>query len=358
MDKNTTRPILPFTFTYTAQLAAMLKKLKFSIAITTYQAGKVIFISPLDDITFTSLPRSFSKPMGMDIVGDKLVIATKDEVILFENSKDLAKHYPAKQNTYDTLYIPRITFYTGNVDMHDIAFGTDGIWAINTSFSCLCKVNGNFNFVPVWKPPFISALVSEDRCHLNGLVLKEGKPKYVTGLGQTDTAKGWKDQIVTGGFLMDIETNECLLENLPMPHSPLLYKGDLYLLLSASSELIKVNVQSKTYEVIIKLDGFCRGLDIQNDLVIIGVSKIRKSSSTFEKLSFSETIDFAGLKFFHLPTKSLVGDINYQCNVEEIYEVKIMADTQRPNIMNTTDPLHKHSLAIPGQTFWKDSINQ
>lgn len=352
MNQNN-QDITPFSASYSPQLPELLLSLNCTIVLTTYQAGKLVFISPNPDKErLTTLPRTFHKPMGIAVNGDKMVLASKDEVILFENSRDLAVHYPNKQNTYDSLWLPRITFYTGQVDMHDIAFGKDGIYAINTSFSCLCKVDGNFNFTPIWQPPFIDKLASEDRCHLNGLVMVDGKPKYATALGATNTPQGWRENITSGGVLIDIETNEIILEGLAMPHSPRMYNNDLYLLLSASGEFVKVNAVEKSYEVIRNFDGFCRGLSIYNDYAFIGFSKLRKNSSTFAKLSFSDKANFAGVKIIHLPTKAEVGEIIYQTSIDEIYEVEILPNMVRPNILNTINEIHKYSLSIPGSTFW------
>ena len=311
------QPLTPFFATYSPQIPELLLSLNCSIAITTYQAGKIVFISPNPDAErLATLPRTFSKPMGIAIEGDKMLLALKDEVILLENSRDLATHYPNKQNEYDSLWLPRVTYYTGQVDMHDIAFGKDGIYAINTSFSCLCKIDGTFNFNPIWQPPFIDKLTSEDRCHLNGLVMLNGLPKYVTALGQTNTKQGWRDNIVGGGVLMDVTTNEVVLDGLAMPHSPQLYKDELYMLQSASGELIKVNTQNKSYEVLKKFDGFCRGLSIHQDYAFIAFSKLRKNSSTFAKLSFSGKANFAGIKIIHIPTNAEVGEIVYKTSID------------------------------------------
>ncbi len=263
---NSSQSITPFSSTYSPQLPELLLQLNASIVITTYQAGKVITISPtLDKEKLITLPRTFEKPMGLALDGDKLAIATKNEIITLENSRDLATHYPNKQNTYDSLYLPRATYYSGNVDMHDIAYSEKGILAVNTSFSCLALVNGVHNFQPVWKPSFISELVSEDRCHLNGLVVEKGIPKYVTALGTTDTQQGWRQNITSGGVLIDITTDNILLEGLAMPHSPTIYNNELYMLLSASGEFVKVDTTNGTYSVIKQMNGFCRGLSIHND---------------------------------------------------------------------------------------------
>ncbi len=362
MDQNATGNIglAPFTCSFSPQLSELLYKLKCSIAISTYQAGKLIFISPVDSDKLTQLPRDFAKPMGFEISGDRMILATKDEIHYFENSKELAIHYPNKTNTYDSLFLPRTTFYTGQVDMHDIAIGNDGIWAVNTSFSCLCLVTGNYNFIPKWQPSFITDLVSEDRCHLNGLVMVNGKPKYVTALGTSDTRQGWRENIVEGGVLIDVETNEIILDKLPMPHSPLIHDGVFYMLLSASGEFVKVDLKAKKYEVLKKLEGFCRGMDIIGDYAFIAMSKLRKNSSTFAKLSFAEKADVAGIKVLHVPTAAIVGEFIYQTSVDEIYTLKILKDSVRPNILNTTSSLHKSSLSIPGKTFWAnpENINQ
>jgi uncharacterized protein (TIGR03032 family) len=347
------QPLTPFYASYTPQLPELLLNLNCSIAITTYQAGKIVLISPnRDGEGLATLPRTFQKPMGIDVDGDRMLVALKDEIVLLENSRDLATHYPNKQNVYDSLWIPRVTYYTGQVDMHDIAFGDDGIYAINTSFSCLCKIDGNFNFKPIWQPPFIDKLSSEDRCHMNGLVMVDGQPKYITALGQTNTAQGWRNDIVGGGILMDVTTNEIILEGLAMPHSPRMYKDELYLLLSASGEFIKVNVKDKSYEVLKKFDGFCRGLSIHKDYAFIGFSKLRKNSSTFAKLSFSDKANFAGVKIIHIPTNAEVGEIIYKTSVDEIYEVSVLPEMIKPNILNTINEIHKFSLSIPGSTFW------
>ncbi len=345
-------PSVPFSCSSSPKLPELLSKLKCSVAISTYQAGKIIFISAENNTRLTMLARNFINPMGFEIKEDKMVLATKDEIVFFENSKTLAAHYPNKKNTYDNLFLPRATFYTGQVDIHDIAFGADGIWAVNTSFSCICRVTGNYNFIPVWKPPFISEIVCEDRCHLNGMVMLHGKPKYVTALGNTNTLFGWKENLVNSGVLIDVDTNEIILEKLCVPHSPMLYKDELYLLLSGTGEIVKVDIQKRKYEVVAQTDGFCRGMDIYDEYIFVGMSKLRQNSSSFSKISFKDNNYAAGVKIYHLPTGAFVGEIAYETSVEEIYGLKIIENAVRPNILNTTDPIYKYSLSIPNHAYW------
>ena len=138
--------------------------------------------------------------------------------------------------------------------------------------------------------------------------MRNGAPKYATALGTSNTPQGWRNNIVSGGVLMDVEHNNTVLEGLAMPHSPRWYNNELYLLLSASGEFVKVNADTSSYGVIKKFDGFCRGLSIYNDYAFIGFSKLRKNSSTFAKLPFSDKATTAGIKIIHLPTQALVGE--------------------------------------------------
>ena len=352
---NTENTIAPFTCKYTPQIPELLLKLNCSIAITTYQAGKLIFLSPRDENSLIQLPRTFEKPMGVthDEKKDKLAVACKDEIIVFSNSKDLAAHYPKSPGTYDALYMPRVTYHTGQLDIHDLSFGADGsLYAVNTLFSCISKINEDYNFSPYWIPPFIDKIISEDRCHLNGMAMQAGIPKYATSFNQGNTFQSWRENITTTGVVFDIETNEVVAGNLPMPHTPRLFDNELYVLLSATGELVKMDLNSGKYDVIVRMDGFVRGMSLHRDYLFIGLSKLRKNSSTFGKLDFAEKANHSGIMVIHLPTGSIAGKITYLTSLDEIYDVQILADKIRPNILNTTTPDHKSGLMTPGATFW------
>jgi len=360
MNKIPSNPVpnkglAPFSCQYSPQIPELLMKLNCTIAITTYQAGKIVFISAKDENSLIQLPRTFAKPMGIaeDVEKDKLALACKDEVIVFANSKDLATHYPKSPNKYDAMYLPRLTYYSGQIDIHDLRFGEGGtLYGVNTLFSSIIKIDDDYNFVPYWTPPFIDKLVSEDRCHLNGMAMKDGKPKYATAFNQGNTAQSWRDTVTETGVIIDIETNEVVVEGLPMPHSPRFFGDDLYVLLSATGELAKIDIENKSYEVVIKLDGFVRGMSLHKDCLFVGLSKLRKNSSTFAKLDFAEKANEAAIVIVHLPTASYVGKIKYLTSLDEIYDIHILADKIRPNILNTLTPDHKEGLMIPNATYW------
>jgi uncharacterized protein (TIGR03032 family) len=353
MKANTTQnPPPPFACTYSPNVPELLQQLGCTIALSTYQAGKVVFLSSLDGEKLIQLPRTFKKPMGIAIDGDRMALATKDEVTILVNSRGLATHYPAKPGVYDALFMPRSTYYTGQIDIHDLEWGKNGLYAVNTSFSCICTIDETYSFTPYWQPDFITKLTHEDRCHLNGMAMENGLPRYASAFNQGDARGSWREHITTSGVLIDINSNQVIAENLPMPHSPRLYDGQLYVLLSATGELVRVDVNTGKYDQVANLNGFVRGLGRCGDYLFIGLSKLRANSSTFAKLPMSHQAQLAGLSIVHLPTGAIVGHIRYQSSVEEIYDVRILEGIQRPNIMNTYKEEHKLGLSIPGTTYW------
>src|SRR5688572_2855293 len=167
-----------------------------SLIVTTYQAGKAVVVGWDDRLgQVTLLLRQFDKPMGLAATPDgrRLALATRQAVVLLGDAPLLAHDYLEEhRGKYEALYLPRAAYFTGDVNVHDLGFDGDGmLWVVNTRFCCLAHLSDAYSFVPKWKPPFVSDIVPEDRCHLNGLAMVDGKPRYVTCLGETDTVGGW-----------------------------------------------------------------------------------------------------------------------------------------------------------------------
>lgn len=349
----TQQPPPPFSCTYSPNIPELLNQMGITLAISTYQAGKVIFLSAINNDNLVQLPRNFKKAMGMAFKPGKMALAVKDEVILLTDSPELAKTYPPKPGVYDAMYLPRASYYTGQVDLHDLEWAGNDLIAVNTLFSCLVKINSEYSFTPIWKPDFISRLSPEDRCHLNGVAFRNGKPAFVSALGMTDTREGWRPGKASGGIIMDVEKNEVLLEGLAMPHSPRIYEGNLYCLLSALGQLIKINSSSGDYEVMHQFDGYVRGMAKHGDYLFVGLSKIRKKSSAFGDLPIAEKSLYSGIEVLHFPTMSKVGLIQYQASVEELYDIKVLEGMRRPNVLSTLKDDFRKALVLPGgNTYW------
>ncbi len=346
----------PFAIQHDPQIPELLHQLGSTLVLSTYQAGKLVLLSAPTADRLVQLPRSFAKPMGIaeDAATDRLALACKEEVIVLANSSELARFYPKAPERYDALYLPRTTYHTGALDVHDLTFGDGGrsLYAVNTRFSCLMTIDDRYSFTPYWQPPFIDKLVSEDRCHLNGMALEDGTPRYATAFSQTNTPQGWRPTVTTTGVIFDVLSGEVLADGLAMPHSPRLFNGKLYVLLSATGEVVEIDRANGQRRVVCGLDGFVRGMALAGEYLFVGLSKLRKNSSTFGKLDFAERANAAGIAIVHLPTGAKVGMIRYLSSVDEIYDVHVLSGKRRPNVLNTLTPDHRMGLSTPGTTYW------
>jgi uncharacterized protein (TIGR03032 family) len=210
---------------HTVSFAPLLEHLEISLLVTTYQAGKLVMLRAQDGIVNTHF-RGFNKPMGLACDGDRLAIGTALEVWEFHNVPAVARKLDPP-GTHDACFLPRTSHVTGDVQIHEMAWVGDELVFVNTRFSCLATRAVQHSFVPRWRPPFISALAPEDRCHLNGLVLRDGPVRYVTALGATDTPGGWRADKRGGGLLLKVPSGEVIARGLSMPHSPRWHAGRL-----------------------------------------------------------------------------------------------------------------------------------
>ena len=348
----------PFTCTMSPNMPELLWELGGTLVLSTYQAGKIIFMSAPDREGIVQLPRQFDKAMGVAVQGDKLAVATRSEVQVLANAPLLARQYGTSPGMYDGLYLPRATYYSGEIDLHDMGWGKEGLWAVNTRFSCLSIIDDDFSFRKKWTPPFITDHTPDDRCHLNGMAMQNGSPKYVTALGTSNIEKGWRTNIQQGGVLIDVPSKEICVEGLAMPHSPRLFNGKLYVLCSATGEVICADPDTGKYEVITKLQGFVRGMCRQGDFIFVGLSKLRKNSSTFRDLPIARTSMFCGISVIHLPTGNQVGFIKYENSVEEIYDVQFLPGLKRPAILNTLREEYRRALVTESDGWWSQPAAQ
>jgi uncharacterized protein (TIGR03032 family) len=168
-----------------------LERLHISLVVSTYQAGKVILVRHDGGVLNTHF-RPFARPMGLATNEGRLTIGGTNTVWEYRNMPAVAPKL-VPPGTHDACYLPRRIHVTGDIDIHELAYDRGhALWVVNTRFCCLCTLDAEHSFVPRWRPPFVSALAPEDRCHLNGLAMVEGRSKYVTALGETDTVGGWR----------------------------------------------------------------------------------------------------------------------------------------------------------------------
>jgi uncharacterized protein (TIGR03032 family) len=238
---------------------------------------------------------------------------------------------------------------TGDIVIHEMAWAGDELWIINTRFSCLCTLHPDYSFVPRWQPPMISALAAEDRCHLNGLALADGRPRYATALGETDSAGGWRANKSRGGCVIDILSGEILCRGLSMPHSPRWHDGRLLLLESGAGGLISIDPASGRPETVAELPGFTRGLAICGPYAFIGLSKIRPTSAMDGVPLAERRNDLkCGVAVVDLRNGQVIALLEFQSAVEEIFDVQLLPGLRFPEVIGFQKDTMHHTFIVPG----------
>ena len=344
-----------------------------SLAVSTYQAGKLVLIGWDEQRRqVTLLPRQFDKPLGLAVratpQGPALALATRHDVTLFANAPLLAPDYlPGQPGRYDALLLPRVSYHTGDCNTHDLAFDAAGeLWLVNTRFGCLAHIGRDFNFVPRWKPPFVSEIAPEDRCHLNGLAVVDGKPKYVTCLGETDAPGAWRDTKAAGGVLVDVDTNQVILRGLSMPHSPRWHDADpaggrLYLLNSGAGELWRVDDPAAgSHHVVCALPGYLRGLCFAGPHhALVGLCQIREKH-IFGGLPVQQRWPklLCGVAVVDLRSGAQVGLLEFTAGVQELYDVRLLPGVRRPMVLNLDKPAARQAFTAPAFSYWLRPENE
>lgn len=332
---------LPFDFTSEAtnSFADILDAIGSSLAVTTYQTGRLILVRREHNTLNTHL-RRFPSPMGIAVQGPKLALGTLNSVHEFWDQ-------PAATPNHDACYMPRRTHITGNVAIHDLAYDTNGeLWGVATRFSCLVNFEREYSFTPRWRPGFISGLSPDDRCHLNGLAMIDGQPRYVTVLAMTDTPGGWRADKATGGALLDINGGPPIATDLCMPHSPRFHDNKLWLLQSGKGALCTVDLNTGTVETIIELPGFTRGLAFAGPFAFVGLSKVRETVFAGLPITQSNEPRHCGIWAIDTRTGTIAGYLRFKGSVAELYEVAILPGRRYPELVEPGAEMTNNSFIL------------
>lgn len=343
-------------FEYSPDFPRILRHLNAALAITTYQAGKLAVVGvEADRLEFSFHP--LDQAMGIAVAPDAIALGARREIHLLRAARDVAPGIrPA--GTFDAAFLTRHSFRTGNIHSHELAWGRDGLWVVNTLFSTLCTLDQNYSFVPRWRPPFISQLEPNDRCHLNGLAMLDGRPKFVTAHGDSNEPGGWRESKATGGVVIDVESGATVARGFAMPHSPRLAHGKLWVLNSGAGQLGTIDVASGRFDSVEKFPGYVRGLAFHGQFAFVGLSKIRERS-VFGGMPIED--DRANLRcgvaVFDLVAGRTVATLQFHSGVDEIFAVGALPDCLRPCVAGPLDEepdradlwVLPASAAAPGQ---------
>lgn len=306
-----------------------------SLAFTTYQAGKVFFIGVQPDGNLSVFERTFERPMGLGVASDRLWMSSVYQLWRFENFLEPGQ----TRDGFDRVYVPVTGHTTGDIDTHDIHEDVDGNPVfVATRFNCLATLSERGSFRELWRPPFIDRLAAEDRCHLNGLALQDGRPAYVTCLSRSNVFEGWREKRRDGGVVIDVRSNEIVAEGLSMPHSPRIHQGTLWLLQTGTGEFGSLDPATGQFKPLCFLPGFARGVSFVADHAIIGISKPRENR-TFVGLELNERLKAEGINaqcaicIVNLRTGDIEHRLEIDGLIQEIFDVAVLPGVTRPKAL-------------------------
>jgi len=328
-ERNGVPPTREVRHEYTHSLPPLLSQLGISLLVSTYQAGKVVAVGVAQGHLTLSY-HNFERAMGLAVKPDGIAVGARAQVWLLRSAPDLAAQVePAGR--HDACFLTRTAHFTGEIQAHELAWSGDELWVVNTAFGCLCTLDGRHSFVPRWRPQFITSLAAEDRCHLNGLAMADGAPKYVTVLAETDTPQGWRPNKVKSGCLIDVASGQTVARGFAMPHSPRVHRGRVWMLHSGAGQLVLVDPQSGKAQTVTELPGYTRGLALYDRFAFVGLSKIRETS-TFGGMPIAERRPElkCGVGVVDLGSGRLVAHLEFVTGVEEIFDVQVVAGARCP----------------------------
>jgi uncharacterized protein (TIGR03032 family) len=315
-----------------ARMSAWLAEQGVSLAFTTYQTGKLFLLGRHPDGRLAVNERTFNRAMGLWADGQTIWLSTRYQLWRLENLLRPDEHYQG----CDRLFVPKVAHTTGDLDIHDVAVDHRGRPVfVATSFGCLATLADRASFTPLWRPPFLSKLAAEDRCHLNGLALADGHPRYVTAVSTSDVVDGWRDRRHDGGVVLEVPDGRVIASGLSMPHSPRLYRGRLWLHNSGTGHFGSVDPGGGPFEPLVFCPGYLRGLAFAGDFAVVGLSQAR-DDKTFAGLALQDelakrnAVARCGLMVIDLRTGDVAHWVRVEGMVRELYDVAILPGVARP----------------------------
>jgi uncharacterized protein (TIGR03032 family) len=304
-----------------------LTQLRLSILISTYQTGHLVVVAAREGrlvLTF----HQFERAMGIAVKPGTIAVCTRKEVWFLRDAPDIAaKLQPGRR--HDACFLARTTHFTGDIQAHEAAWVGREFWIVNTLFSCLAALHPSYSFAPRWRPSFVSALRPEDRCHLNGLAVVDGQPRYATALAETDSPAGWRAVSRSSGCLIEVPSGRLLVRGLIIPHSPRVDGDRIFFLHSGEGRLDVAHPRTGEVNAVTAVPGVARGLALHGGFAFVGLSRARPTLEDVPIVAQRDQLR-CGLWVVDLRTGAIAGHLEFATGVEEVFDVQVLPGIVSP----------------------------
>jgi uncharacterized protein (TIGR03032 family) len=323
-------------FRFSPSFPEVLEDRACALLVSTYQAGQLVAVGLADGRPTFSF-RRFDRAMGIAVGEHQVAVAGREQVWTLGDHSEFASRIPPA-GRHDRCWLPRASVVTGAMHCHEIAWGAAEddraeLWMVNTLFSCLATPDSRYSFVPRWRPPFVSELAAQDRCHLNGLAMRDGAPAFVTLFAPTDAPAGWRGLPNDSGVVLDVASGEVVTAGLAMPHSPRWHDGQLFVLNSGLGRLERVDLGTGRREAVAAVPGYARGLAFRGTLAFVGLSKVRETA-TFGSAPITAYHDQlrCGVGVVDLRTGDTLATLQFTSVVDEIFDIQVVPGARCPTL--------------------------
>ena len=315
---------------------------QLSIAFTA-DLGQLVLLGLDEAGQLSGFQREFGPATTLSVADQSLYLQANTTLWRLDNMLQAGQRH----QQYDALYMPQAGYAVGNLtiaDLQKIAAGSQSgsptaeqFLFANTTYNCISSLDGQAGVTPVWNPSFISEIVPENRCHLSGVAMEGGVPQYVTAAGCSDQLHGWRHTAPHSGVLIDVPSNEVILNGLSLPHAPRAYLDHVWLLNSGRGEFGHVDVERGKFNPIAFAPGFLRGLAFHRQFAVMGLAKL--SNALPSDLSLSQRLNKlnrqaeCGLMVVDLTSGQIVHWLRLEGDVREIYDVQLLPKVRCPMVL-------------------------
>ena len=338
LNKTLASGPLEIGYSASSGLAKMLQAKNISLAITSPDADKLYLVGSDQNGDLSVSETDAEGATGISVSGDSFTVAARTALHTFENVLQPEHLYDGR---FSHCFVARRSDFVGELGLHDIATAADGqMFFVSTRYSCIAKLSSVHSFQLVWKPDFVTQVVAEDRCHLNGLALVKGTPAFATACNESDTIDGWRANVNGGGVVIAIPSGEILCRGLSMPHSPRFHEDQLWLLNSGTGELGVLQTDAcgtNRFEALASLPGFARGLAFHKDVAFVGLSRPRYDSfaglDLHHRLGENSNGSRTGVAVINTLSGKCVEWFWLEGEAQEVYDVAVLSSVRCPTAL-------------------------